>query len=101
MHVLMGKLLLTVFLAGIGGLLLRELIQWIERRATRAMRARRQARANESQRVASNKAGLADVPRCPSCRGAMILRRARRGSRAGKEFWGCLDFPKCRGTRPI
>lgn len=33
---------------------------------------------------------------CPKCGSAMVLRTAKRGSRAGNTFWGCSSFPKCR-----
>lgn len=45
------------------------------------------------------KAESAQPPACPLCQSPMILRRARRGERAGNEFWGCSTFPKCRGTK--
>jgi len=35
---------------------------------------------------------------CPLCNSKMVLRTARRGENAGKQFWGCCEFPKCRGT---
>jgi hypothetical protein len=31
----------------------------------------------------------------------MVLRTARRGQHAGREFWGCSAFPDCRGTIAI
>lgn len=34
---------------------------------------------------------------CPKCASVMIKRKARQGTRAGQEFWGCSRFPKCRG----
>ena len=34
---------------------------------------------------------------CPRCGAPMVLRRAVKGENAGKEFWGCSRFPKCRG----
>lgn len=37
------------------------------------------------------------APNCPSCNKLMIKRTARFGARAGKQFWGCPQFPKCRG----
>jgi len=37
---------------------------------------------------------------CPLCGRKMVLRVAKKGSRAGETFWGCSDFPKCRGTKP-
>lgn len=39
------------------------------------------------------------VPSCPLCGASMTLRRAKRGANAGKEFWGCMAYPVCRGTR--
>lgn len=41
------------------------------------------------------------APRCPSCRGEMVLRTARTEQHAGSQFWGCARYPKCRGTRSI
>ncbi len=37
-------------------------------------------------------------PTCPECGGAMVTRTARRGRNAGGRFWGCLKYPKCKGT---
>lgn len=42
-----------------------------------------------------------DIPKCPVCEKPMRKRMANRGPHAGKEFWGCLGFPACRGTRPV
>lgn len=39
-----------------------------------------------------------DKPPCPLCKGLMALRTARKGGKAGSQFWGCLDYPKCKGT---
>jgi restriction system protein len=38
---------------------------------------------------------------CPVCGAKMVLRTAGKGPNAGKQFWGCSGFPKCRGTRPF
>jgi len=38
---------------------------------------------------------------CPVCSNTMIKRIAKRGENAGKAFWGCTDYPSCRGTRPL
>ena len=40
-----------------------------------------------------------NVPSCPVCDREMVLRTAKKGNSAGKQFWGCSAFPKCRGTR--
>lgn len=33
---------------------------------------------------------------CPKCGGKLVLRVASKGERAGQQFWGCSNFPKCR-----
>lgn len=38
-------------------------------------------------------------PDCPKCGGGMTLRTARKGANAGGQFWGCLKYPKCNGTK--
>ena len=32
---------------------------------------------------------------CPLCGAELVIRTAQRGSRAGKQFWGCSIFPNC------
>jgi hypothetical protein len=39
----------------------------------------------------------AEAPTCPKCGGVMILRTAKSGNNQGQQFWGCSNFPKCRG----
>lgn len=38
-----------------------------------------------------------DVPRCPKCGSKMTLRTARQGKYSGRQFWGCLRYPNCKG----
>lgn len=38
---------------------------------------------------------------CPWCGGRLIVRTAKRGDNAGKMFYGCSNYPKCRYTRNI
>ncbi len=38
-----------------------------------------------------------ETPECPKCSSAMTKRKARQGVRVGQEFWGCSQYPKCRG----
>jgi len=41
------------------------------------------------------------APACPRCGKPMALRTARKGARAGSQFWGCSGFPECKGTRAL
>lgn len=40
------------------------------------------------------------APACPYCGAAMVLRTANKGERRGERFWGCPNYPRCRGMRP-
>jgi restriction system protein len=40
-------------------------------------------------------------PYCPVCGALMTRRKAKRGIWEGQEFWGCSQFPKCKGTQSI
>lgn len=41
------------------------------------------------------------APACPVCGKPMALRTARKGARAGSQFWGCSGYPECKGTRAL
>lgn len=43
----------------------------------------------------------AGAPICPICGKTMLRRMQKRGSSQGREFWGCSDYPRCNGTRPV
>ena len=36
------------------------------------------------------------MPCCPRCGAPLVLRTAKQGARAGKQFMGCSAYPKCR-----
>ena len=36
-------------------------------------------------------------PVCPRCGSPMVLRTASKGANAGNRFWGCSNYPNCRG----
>jgi ssDNA-binding Zn-finger/Zn-ribbon topoisomerase 1 len=40
------------------------------------------------------------VPYCPECGGQMALRRPK-PHQDFEPFWGCTDYPRCKGTRDI
>lgn len=37
------------------------------------------------------------APKCPKCGAVMVRRVAKSGANAGNEFWGCPNYPKCKG----
>lgn len=39
--------------------------------------------------------------KCPRCGGNLVLRTAKNGNSAGRQFYGCSSFPKCRYTRNL
>lgn len=39
-----------------------------------------------------------EVPACPICQSTMVRRSAKRGANAGNSFFGCSQYPRCRGT---
>ncbi len=38
---------------------------------------------------------------CPNCQSELVLRTAKRGANANKQFYGCTSFPKCKFTKSI
>jgi len=57
------------------------------------------------RRRASEQADRADppdptkqIPPCPLCGKPMVLRTARSGRSAGRQFWGCSAYPTCKGA---
>jgi Topoisomerase DNA binding C4 zinc finger len=76
---------------------------WLRLKAERALiRVIRSARERrQAQKSAANTDSSETVPHCPVCNALMVKRLARRGVSAGSSFWGCSNYPKCRGTRAI
>ena len=40
-------------------------------------------------------------PVCPKCSQQIKRRQAIKTARAGQDFWGCVTYPQCRGTRAV
>ena len=38
------------------------------------------------------------IPPCPQCGKPMVLRTAKSGRHAGRQFWGCSAYPDCKGV---
>ena len=57
--------------------------------------------AERQKQVPRTTAPTPAAPACALCGRPMALRTARKGTRAGSQFWGCSGYPECKGTRPI
>ena len=57
------------------------------------------SRAEKKEHIAQIKANL--EIRCPKCGGELVLRTAKNGDNAGKKFYGCSNYPRCRYIRNI
>ena len=80
----------------------------LRERMTRARLEVRASLPDKSDRSAktdlSDRSDLSDkkeAPSCPKCGKAMRQRTARTGPHAGESFWGCTDYPECKGIRSI
>ena len=49
--------------------------------------------------IAQNKQRREAEKICPRCQHGLVLRTAAKGSKAGQQFWGCSNFPRCRFTQ--
>src|SRR5437016_12778573 len=78
-------------------------LYWLRLKAERGLiRVIRSARnRSQAQKSAANTDSSETVPHCPVCNALMVKRLARRGLSAGSTFWGCSNYPKCRGTRAV
>jgi restriction system protein len=75
-----------------------------ERLAAARLERRRQgsgfSRTDRSDRTGNAKSAPAS-PSCRVCGKPMTLRTARKGAKAGAQFWGCSGFPECKATLPV
>ncbi|TVP75430.1 MAG: four helix bundle protein [Puniceicoccaceae bacterium] len=65
--------------------------------AARIAERRKNDRSDRSDPSDPSKA----IPKCPTCGELMALRTARQGKGQGSQFWGCIAYPKCKGTAPL
>jgi restriction system protein len=57
------------------------------------------AASRSSSSVAKGSETWGRAPQCPKCSASMVRRTAQKGAKAGSQFWGCSNFPKCYGSR--
>jgi len=53
--------------------------------------------ASGTDDIITSKITSSSSPTCPVCDSNMITRE---NSRTGQNFWGCVNYPACKGTRP-
>ena len=61
-------------------------------------RLRRRSRTNQTD---PDDPTLPKPPACPLCGGLMVQRTAKIGPKSGAPFWGCANYPECKGTVEI
>ena len=49
----------------------------------------------------SDRSDQTDFPPCPQCGKPMVLRMAKTGQNAGKQFLGCSGYPDCKGAKNL
>ncbi len=55
--------------------------------------------AHRSRKDQPPQSGPSDhIPACPKCGKPTVVRTAKTGKNAGKQFWGCTAYPDCRGV---
>ncbi|HJV25644.1 MAG TPA: NERD domain-containing protein [Aromatoleum sp.] len=57
--------------------------------------------ATRTAHVESLKARHSSTTTCPKCSSELVLRTAKSGANAGKQFYGCSKFPACRYMRNV
>src|SRR6266478_6074532 len=98
-HALEAEAVPPLFVAILAAALLGLLFKRLEHTLVRVVRSARAGRQAGKVVTNGNVVSAGVVRHCPICHSQMVKRKARRGSRAGQEFWDCPNYPDCRGTR--
>jgi restriction system protein len=100
-HALEAEAVPPLFVAILGAALLCLLFKRLEHALIRVVRSARAGRQSGKVVTNTNVRSAGIIRHCPICHSQMIKRKAGGGSQAGEEFWGCPNYPDCRGTRPV
>ena len=63
--------------------------------------ARLEERRKRDRPDQSDQTNQSEKKPCPTCGKPLVLRTARKGSKAGSQFWGCSGYPECKTTLPV
>ena len=55
----------------------------------------------QSHNPIKNETAKQQIIKCPKCNGTLVLRTATKGNYAGKQFYGCSNYPRCRYIQNI
>jgi four helix bundle suffix protein len=72
-----------------------------EQLATARLAHRQSSKERARQITAAPKHTQDPIPKCPQCGAQMALRTAKAGTNPGQQFWGCANYPECRGTEQL
>lgn len=64
-----------------------------------ASRMKRRGLGKLDKSDGSDRSDKSDNPACPLCGKSMKRRMAQQGPHEGQPFWGCSEYPQCRGIR--
>ena len=59
------------------------------------------SKETKQKHISNIQNNLSNTSICPLCGGQLVLRTASRGAYAGKRFYGCSNYPKCKYTKNI
>jgi len=100
-HALEAQAVPPLFVAILGAALLCLLFKRLEHAVIRVVRSARAGRQAGKVVTNANVRSAGIIRHCPICHSQMVRRKTHGGSQVGQEFWGCPNYPDCRGTRPI
>lgn len=83
----------------IAGNELAELIRSVQRTPRTTGPALATSRVHPDDRAEPTSTVSQAPPACPVCGWPMVQRTAKRGDNPGSRFWGCPQYPNCKGTR--
>jgi four helix bundle suffix protein len=75
--------------------------QFIEDGGYSEILAAKRLQHRASRTGTTNKPDSEQFPPCPLCGKTMVLRTAKTGKNAGRQFLGCSQYPECKGVKEL
>lgn len=83
------------------GLLEYQKQQFLQKGGIKEQMTKARLEVRENQRTQRCQGSHNTVPDCPICGKPMLMKMQKQGKQSGREFWGCSDYPRCKGVRQI